>query len=164
MGMGMADPMSFVGGGDMPAPAAAPAAVDPFGGMPVAQDSGMMGGGPAEVTKLREWESKHEQELEAISRKEDADKAERRTKASGELSSWYEERASDISKKKNTNRADESTAKTAREAAEKTGANLWERVVDFIDTNARTADEARDTSRMRALLIQLKSNPIVAAA
>merc|ERR1719401_2375133 len=152
--------MGLIGGGDMPAPPVA--AADPFSGMPVAQDSGMKA--MPEVTKLREWEDKHEQELEDISRKEEADRKERRLKASEELSNWNDERASGISKKKSTNRADESTAAKAREAAEKPGANPWERVVDLIDTSARTADESRDTSRMRALLIQLKSNPIVAVA
>merc|ERR1719373_1352310 len=151
--MAPADPIGLIGGGDMPAPPVA--AADPFSGMPVAQDSGMKA--MPEVTKLREWEDKHEQELEDISRKEEADRKERRLKASEELSKWNDERASDISKKKNTNRADESTAAKAREAAEKPGANPWERVVDLIDTSARTADESRDTSRMRALLIQLKN-------
>merc|ERR1719145_546190 len=159
MGMGMAAPMDFVGG-DMPAPAA----VDHFSGMPVAQDPGLMSKPVPEVTKLREWEDQHEKELDDISRKEEADRKERRMKASDELTKWYDERTSDISKKKNTNRADEGMAQKAREAAEKPGANPWERVVDLIDTSARTADESHDTSRMRALLIQLKSNPVVAAA
>merc|ERR1719356_599961 len=129
MGMGMAAPMDFVGG-DVPAPAA----VDHFSGMPVAQDPGLMSKPVPEVTKLREWEDQHEKELDEISRKEEAD------------------------------REDEGMAQKAREAAEKPGANPWERVVDLIDTSARTADESHDTSRMRALLIQLKSNPVVAAA
>mmetsp|Transcript_23778 Transcript_23778/g.54008 ORF Transcript_23778/g.54008 Transcript_23778/m.54008 type:complete len:194 (-) Transcript_23778:111-692(-) len=158
-GMGMAAPMDMGMGGDMVSP---PAAVDHFSGMPVAQDT--MGKSVPEVTKLREWEDQHEKELDAISRKEETDRKERRLKASDELSKWYDERTSDISKKKNTNRADEGMAQKAREAAEKPGANPWERVVDLIDTSARTADESRDTSRMRALLIQLKSNPVVAAA
>mmetsp|Transcript_35772 Transcript_35772/g.100535 ORF Transcript_35772/g.100535 Transcript_35772/m.100535 type:complete len:195 (+) Transcript_35772:93-677(+) len=159
-GMGMAAPMDTGFGVDMGSPAAA--AVDHFSGMPVAQDT--MGKSVPEVTKLREWEDQHEKELDAISRKEETDRKERRLKASDELSKWYDERTSDISKKKNTNRADEGMAQKAREAAEKPGANPWERVVDLIDTSARTADESRDTSRMRALLIQLKSNPVVAAA
>merc|ERR1719424_1714819 len=142
----------------MPAPAAA---VDHFSGMPAAQDQGPLS--PV-VTKLREWEAQHEEALEDLSRKEEADRKERRTKASDELTKWYEERTTDTSKKKKTNRADESMAQKAREAAEKPGANPWERVVDLVDTSARTADESQDTSRMRALLIQLKSNPVVAAA
>merc|ERR1719401_1182939 len=161
MGMTMAAaPMDFVAGGDVPAPAP----IDHFQGMPVAQDPGLMSKPVPEVTKLREWEDQHEKELEDIARKEEADRKDRRMKASDELTKWYDERTSDISKKKNTNRADESTAQKAREDAEKTGANPWGRVVDLIDTSARTADESRDTSRMRALLIQLKSNPVVAAA
>merc|ERR1719282_805846 len=140
---------------------------DPFQGMPVQDASASMGGGGGmipEMTALREWEAKHEQELEEVSRKEDSDKAERRKSASEQLTQWYEERQTSNQKRLATNRADESTAETARAEAMQPGANPWERVVDLIDTNARTADESRDTSRMRSLLIQLKSSPVVTAA
>merc|ERR1719215_1748923 len=139
---------------------------DPFQGMPVQDASAGMGGGAMipEMTALREWEAKHEQELEEISRKEDADKGERRKAASEQLTQWYDERTAGNQKRLATNRADEATAESARAEAMKPGANPWERVVDLIDTNARTADESRDTSRMRSLLIQLKSSPVVTAA
>merc|ERR1740123_2868058 len=117
-----------------------------------------------EVTALREWESKHEQELEEMARKENADKAESRQAASEQLNQWYEERQANTAKRLQTNRADEATSETARAEAMQPGANPWERVVDLIDTNARSADESRDTSRMRSLLIQLKSSPVVTAA
>merc|ERR1712083_668941 len=96
--------------------------------------------------------------------KEQASKQASRKEASEELNKWYDERKDGIQKKATSNRQEEKTVEESRAAAEKPGANPWERVVDLIDTNARTADESRDTSRMRALLIQLKSNPVVAAA
>merc|ERR1712060_501002 len=123
-------------------------------------------GGPKEIPKmtpLREWESKHEQDLEEISSKEVASKTANRKDAEDEMQKWYEERKENIEKKKASNKKAEVDEKAAWEAAEKPGANAWERVADLIDTNARTADEARDTARMRSLLIQLKTNPVVRA-
>merc|ERR1712039_942612 len=132
---------------------------DPFAGMPT-------GGGKAvpETSPLREWEKTHARELEDIASQESATKNETRKTAEAELGKWHEERKDTIQKKASTNRKDEQAVIENREAASKPGANPWERVVDLIDTNARTADESRDTSRMRALLIQLKSNPVVVAA
>merc|ERR1719343_299457 len=116
-----------------------------------------------EVTKLREWEAKHEEELEETARKEEAAKRQTREKAAAELAKWSQDRQADISKRLEVNRAQEQELEAGRLAALKPEANPWERVVDLIDTNSRTADESRDTSRMRSLLIQLKSDPILAA-
>merc|ERR1719215_773374 len=83
---------------------------DPFQGMPVQDASAGMGGGGGmipELTALREWESKHEQELEETARKEDADKADRRKAAGEQLTQWYEERQSGAQKRLEKNRADE---------------------------------------------------------
>merc|ERR1712039_1110000 len=111
------------------------------------------------MSPLRAWENKHEQELEEMQNREAACKQATRKEAGDELSKWYAEREEDIEKKAASTRKAEHMEKESREAAEKPGANAWERVADLIDTNARTADEARDTARMRSLLIQLKSNP-----
>merc|ERR1719277_1453370 len=170
-----ADPMGFVGGdaappmgmdalsmgGGMPATGGAPApAADPFAGVPVSTG---MGKAIPEMTPLREWQNKHEEELEEINKKEQVSKSAFKKDAQAELDKWYQERNDTIEKKKTSNRKDEEVKAEATRAAEKPGANAWERVADLIDTNARTADEARDTSRMRALLIHLKTNPVVGA-
>merc|ERR1719270_670177 len=137
-----------------------PAGGDPFQGMPI-NSSGMASGGfIPEMTKLREWETKHEEDLEETARKEETAKKETRQKATDELAKWYQERQGELSKRLELNRAEEREMEAGRLAALKPEANPWERVVDLIDTNSRTADEARDTSRMRSLLIQLKSNPV----
>merc|ERR1711918_28210 len=92
------------------------------------------------------------------SQAEDAEKKSRREAAYAEITKWKEEREMNITKKRSSNRSEEeamgaSTAKTPQSS------NPWERVVDLIDTNARSSDDSRDTSRMRALLIHLKSSP-----
>merc|ERR1712087_376339 len=161
--MGGGDAAPALGGGYV-APAAAPAAPaheDMFAGLPNSS------GGAKEIPKmtpLREWESKHEQDLEEISSKEVASKTAARKDAEDDMKKWYEERKENIEKKKASNKKAEVDETAVWEAAEKPGANAWERVADLIDTNARTADEARDTSRMRALLIHLKTNPVIRAA
>merc|ERR1711972_683082 len=136
--------------------------VDPFQGMPVS-DTGMGASMRTipEMTALREWEDKHERELEEIDYKEKAEKKDKRQAASEELTKWYEDLNADTKKRHATNRTDESTAEVARAEAMKPGANPWKLVAELIDTNARTSEESRDTSRMRALLIQLKTSPVL---
>merc|ERR1740138_592041 len=157
--------MSFVGGGSPDAAVAmgSPAGyVDPFQGVPV-KDMGSAPMSIPEMNALREWEDKHERDLEEKSRKEETEKKDKRKNAESELQKFYQDSTSSFKKRQASNRKDETATEQARADAMKPGANPWERVVDLIDTNARTADESRDTSRMRALLIQLKSSPIAAA-
>merc|ERR1719203_2041342 len=134
---------------------------DPFQGMPMG--NGAAGGIP-EMTKLREWETKHEEELEETARREEGKKRETRQSAADELAKWYQDRQADVAKRLEVNRSQEQEIEAGRAAAMKAGANPWELVVDLIDTSSRAADESRDTSRMRSLLIQLKSNPALTVA
>merc|ERR1712151_1192104 len=152
MGMGMSPPQH----------------ADPFQGMPMSEAGGgvamppMGGSGDyiPEMNKLREWEDKHEKELEEMSRKEAASKDAIRKKAAEDLQKFYDERKENIKKKQATNKAEQATIEQSRDDASKTSGNPWVRVTDLIDTSARASDESRDTARMRALLIQLKTNPI----
>merc|ERR1719469_587454 len=132
---------------------------DPFSGMSSSNNAGADTGPSA----LKEWESKHAQELDEIAAKESADKRARREKANEELAKFNEDRAAQAMKRVEVNRASEKEMETSRTAALQPGANAWEMVASLIDTNARTADESSDTSRMRSLLIQLKTNPMVTA-
>merc|ERR1719456_757589 len=117
-----------------------------------------MGGGIPEVTALREWEDKHAKDLEEKEQKEAGEKKARREEAYAEIQKWKVERDANITKKRSTNRQEEEATGAAAESVPKSD-NPWERVVDLIDTNARASDDSRDISRMRALLIQLKSAP-----
>merc|ERR1719413_200470 len=129
--------MSFVGGGT---PEAAPAMgspagyVDPFQGVPVREDMGSAGMDIPEMNALREWEDNHERELEEISRKEEAEKKDRKKGASDEMVKFYEGRAADLKKRQASNIANEKASEQARADALKPGANPWERVVDLVDT------------------------------
>merc|ERR1712151_1284063 len=110
---------------------------------------------------LREREEKHEQSLEETARQESKDKEAKRQEAASQLQKFYAERQDTTSKKMATNRSQEEEWEKAQAAIKPAGDNPWERVAQLIDTNARALDESRDTSRMRALLIQLKTKPVV---
>merc|ERR1740123_3025255 len=136
------DAMNFVG--DSMGGAPSPGFADPFQGMPTT-DSGFAAGGIPEMTKLREWETKHEEDLEDIARKEETAKKEARQAAADELSKWNQDKKAELSKRLEVNRAHEQETEAGRLAAMKPGANPWQLVHDLIDTSSRTADESRDT-------------------
>lgn len=113
----------------------------------------------SQTNPLRQWEEEHARILEDVARKESDDKETRRMKAEQDLKKWYEENSTSRQRRQSSNRTEEHASEAARMEAMAPGTNPWEHVVDLIDTNAKTADVARDTSRMRSLLIQLKSDP-----
>eukprot|EP00434_Breviolum_minutum_P016122 symbB.v1.2.014209.t1/scaffold1027.1/size171366/11 len=156
-----ADPMSYMGESQAMEPPPA-AYSDPFQGVPVKDpvSSPII----PEMNALREWEENHEKELEEMARKEAQEKEQKRGNATSELSKWNEERLDSRKKRMATNRTDEDTSEKARVEAMKPGANPWERVCDLIDTNAKAAEDSRDTSRLRSLLIHLKSSPVMPIA
>merc|ERR1719210_1052434 len=91
------DPMSFTAAPTpavgTPSPTTSPTGyVDPFQGMPVG-DPGMSPGMRTipEMNALREWEDKHERELEEIDTKEKAEKKQKKEVAKDELAKWYED-------------------------------------------------------------------------
>lgn len=137
---------------------------DPFQGMPVG-DAGM--GCPRtipEMNALREWEDRHERELEETDAKEKAGMRERRQAAQEELQSWYADVGAAAQKRQASNRSDEAAALASRAEAMKPTANPWELVAGLIDTTAQAGGEGgRDTSRMRSLLLQLKASPAMTA-
>mmetsp|Transcript_47803 Transcript_47803/g.95030 ORF Transcript_47803/g.95030 Transcript_47803/m.95030 type:complete len:204 (+) Transcript_47803:68-679(+) len=152
-------PMADAFGGMPPQPAA-----DPFAGMPVA-DSGMNAKvGIPEMTPLREWEDKHERELEEAQSKEDTEKKERRRVAVEAIQNFYEERQAGIKTKQGTNRTSQQVSEQEKADADKPNANPWERVAELVDVGARTVeDNGRCTERMRKLLLELRSTPQMAA-
>jgi len=114
-----------------------------------------------EVSKLREWERDHEARLEDQMSKESHQKAERREHAAADLQKWHEERKSNIAKRHEQMKIDDKSLAKSLPDASRTSSNVWERIVGLIDTSSRStiSEDAKDTSRMRALLIQLKTSP-----
>merc|ERR1719464_2390655 len=116
-----------------------------------------------EMSALREWEDSHEQELEEKMQKESMEKRDRVATASNEIKAFYDEREQETQRRIAANRAEQENTEASRSASVK-GLNPWELVADLIDTRGVAADGSRDTSRMRALLIQLKTSPVVTCA
>eukprot|EP00932_Pfiesteria_piscicida_P001048 SRR837773.11022.p1 GENE.SRR837773.11022~~SRR837773.11022.p1 ORF type:complete len:196 (+),score=69.07 SRR837773.11022:63-590(+) len=158
---GVSDPnLLAAGGADAFAEMAPPA--DPFVGMPASGEA--WGGAPAaavDASALRKWEAEHQQQLEEASRKETIAKNERKAKAAEELKAYHESMKENNTKRFSTNRQAQASAEAAKNDSTK-GMNPWEVVASLIDTKGDAAKDnpLRDTSRMRALLIQLKSTPI----
>jgi len=141
--------------------------MDPFQGVPIPADANPTGTSVKaipEMTKLREWEDNHERQLEEFARSEEEKKRQQRQAASDEVRQWYEERSAATKKRLESNRADADVIAKAKDDGPKSSGNPWEQVADLIDLSARVSDDARDTSRMRSLLIQLKASPVTCAA
>jgi len=134
-------------------------AADPFAGMVAADPGTNTKVGIPEMTPLREWEDKHERELDEANCKEVSDKKERRRVADEAILNFYEERQVGIKAKQGTNRTAQEAVEQEKLDADKPNANPWERVSELIDISARTVeDNGRCTERMRKLLLELGSS------
>merc|ERR1719263_1168764 len=83
-----------------PAP---PAGDDPFRGMPATSEpmaAPSIGMKIPEMTALREWEDKHQKELEEAQHNEDLERKAKKQKAEEEIKAFYAERATNIEKTK----------------------------------------------------------------
>merc|ERR1711920_1195796 len=121
------------------------------------------------MSQLRQWEMQHDADLRAKEADEIAKKSAFKNCAAEALQAWYEQRRQDMAKQRQTNRAHESAFQIASEEAALASQgrnNAWECVAELVDISAQAPTSSgsadgttRDTSRMRALLIQLKSDP-----
>ncbi|XP_019346344.1 clathrin light chain A isoform X1 [Alligator mississippiensis] len=129
---------------------------------------------PESIRKWREEQKERLEQLDANSRKQEAEWKE---KAIKELEEWYARQDEQLQKTKANNRvADEAFYKqpfadvigyvAAEEAfvndAEDTSPGTeWERVARLCDFNPKSSKQAKDVSRMRSVLISLKQAPLV---
>ena len=119
-----------------------PAPVDEFDGAP-----------------LREFNMKFREEMEEKDRKSREAQSELRAAAKADLDSFYEQRVIKKDSKAKSNRESEAEfLKTIEEA--KNVDNTWERVVSLVDVSTNPEINEKDVSRLRQILIQLKSHPI----
>ncbi|XP_013931255.1 PREDICTED: clathrin light chain A isoform X2 [Thamnophis sirtalis] len=141
---------------------------------------------PESIRKWREEQRERLEELDANSRKQEAEWKE---KAIKELEEWYARQDEQLQKTKANNRvADEAFYKqpfadvigyvtninhpcySLEQAAEEVFVNdvddsspgtEWERVARLCDFNPKSSKQAKDVSRMRSVLISLKQAPLV---
>ncbi|XP_021146187.2 clathrin light chain A isoform X2 [Columba livia] len=129
---------------------------------------------PESIRKWREEQKERLEQLDANSRKQEAEWKE---KAIKELEEWYARQDEKLQKTKASNRvADEAFYKqpfadvigyvAAEEAFVSDAEDIfpgteWERVAQLCDFNPKSSKQAKDVSRMRSVLISLKQAPLV---
>ncbi|NXB30540.1 CLCA protein, partial [Eulacestoma nigropectus] len=111
---------------------------------------------PESIRKWREEQKERLEQLDANSRKQEAEWKE---KAIKELEEWYARQDEKLEKTKASNRAAEEAF--VNEAEEVFPGTEWERVAQLCDFNPKSSKQAKDVSRMRSVLISLKQAPLV---
>ncbi|XP_027526089.1 clathrin light chain A isoform X4 [Neopelma chrysocephalum] len=123
---------------------------------------------PESIRKWREEQKERLEQLDANSRKQEAEWKE---KAIKELEEWYARQDEKLEKTKasnstNINHPCYSLEQAAEEAFVNDAEDVcpgteWERVAQLCDFNPKSSKQAKDVSRMRSVLISLKQAPLV---
>jgi len=113
-----------------------------------------------EPEKIRKW---REEQAERVAKKdadEEKKKAEWRETARRELEDWYRHRDEQVEKARKLNRDAEDVFVNERD--EKKPGGEWERIGRLCDFNPKSSRGAgaKDISRMRSILLQLKQSPV----
>ncbi|NWT03864.1 CLCA protein, partial [Mionectes macconnelli] len=111
---------------------------------------------PESIRKWREEQKERLEQLDANSRKQEAEWKE---KAIKELEEWYARQDEKLEKTKASNRAAEEAF--VNDAEDVFPGTEWERVAQLCDFNPKSSKQAKDVSRMRSVLISLKQAPLV---
>ncbi|NXN89148.1 CLCA protein, partial [Bombycilla garrulus] len=111
---------------------------------------------PESIRKWREEQKERLEQLDANSRKQEAEWKEKAVK---ELEEWYARQDEKLEKTKASNRAAEEAF--VNDAEEIFPGTEWERVAQLCDFNPKSSKQAKDVSRMRSVLISLKQAPLV---
>ncbi|NWR71780.1 CLCA protein, partial [Centropus unirufus] len=111
---------------------------------------------PESIRKWREEQKARLEQLDANSRKQEAEWKE---KAIKELQEWYARQDEKLQKTKASNRAAEEAF--MNDAEDIFPGTEWERVAQLCDFNPKSCKQAKDVSRMRSVLISLKQAPLV---
>ncbi|XP_005159862.1 clathrin light chain A isoform X1 [Danio rerio] len=131
----------------------------------------------AEPESLRKWREEQRDRLEELDANSRKQEAEWKEKAKLELEEWHTRQNEQLEKTKVNNRVlDEDFYKqpfadligyvAAEEAMvseldENSPGTEWERVARLCDFNPKSSKQAKDVSRMRSVLISLKQAPLV---
>ncbi|XP_026060001.1 clathrin light chain A-like isoform X2 [Carassius auratus] len=131
----------------------------------------------AEPESLRKWREEQRERLEQLDANSRKQEAEWKEKAKLELEEWHTRQNEQLEKTKVNNRVlDEDFFKqpfadligyvAAEEAMvseldENSPGTEWERVARLCDFNPKSSKQAKDVSRMRSVLISLKQAPLV---
>jgi len=109
-----------------------------------------------EPEKIRKWRQDQKQRLEQKDVAEEKKMQDWRSQAKKELDDWYKSRRDQLEKASKSNRTSEREFIIERDAVEP-GAE-WERITKLCEFNPKNAKNAKDVSRLRSMLLQLKAN------
>lgn len=113
----------------------------------------------AEPESLRKWREEQRDRLEELDANSRKQEAEWKEKAKLELEEWHTRQNEQLEKTKVNNRAAEEAM--VSELDENSPGTEWERVARLCDFNPKSSKQAKDVSRMRSVLISLKQAPLV---
>jgi len=113
-----------------------------------------------EPDKIRKWREEQTERLAKKDADEEKKKAEWREAARRELEDWYRHRDEQVEKARKLNRESENVFVAERD--EKKPGGEWERIGRLCDFNPKSSRGAgaKDVSRMRSILLQLKQSPV----
>jgi hypothetical protein len=110
-----------------------------------------------EPAKIKNWREQQRQRLEKKDLYEEAEKKKLREQAKRELDDWYKKHNEQLDKTKKLNRDAEKELMTQRDNAQP--GKEWERVAGMCEFNPKSARAAKDLSRLRSILLQMKNQP-----
>ncbi|XP_033869336.3 clathrin light chain A-like isoform X3 [Acipenser ruthenus] len=113
----------------------------------------------SEPESLRKWREEQLERLALLDANSRKQEAEWKEKAKVDLEEWYCRQDEQLEKTKVNNRAAEEALVT--DIDEKNPGTEWERVARLCDFNPKSSKQAKDVSRMRSVLISLKTSPLV---
>uniref|UniRef100_A0A915AQI4 Clathrin light chain n=1 Tax=Parascaris univalens TaxID=6257 RepID=A0A915AQI4_PARUN len=108
-----------------------------------------------EPEKIRKWREEQKIILQKKDEAEERKKEEMRAAAKKELDEWYAQRAEQLRKTKAANRKLEQELLAERDSTE--GGAEWDRIAKLCEFNTKNSKNTADVSRLRSLLLQLKS-------
>ncbi|NXD74320.1 CLCA protein, partial [Eolophus roseicapillus] len=113
----------------------------------------------SEPESIRKWRDEQKERLEQLDANSRKQEAEWKEKAIKELEEWYARQEEKLQKTKASNRAAEEAF--VNDAEDIFPGTEWERVAQLCDFNPKSSKQAKDVSRMRSVLISLKQAPLV---
>jgi len=111
-----------------------------------------------EPEKIKRWREEQKVRLEKKDAEEDKERAKLREQAKKEIEDWYKNREKDMEKAKKNNRIAEQDFVKERDADQP--GQEWERITRLCEFNPKAAKNAKDVSRFRSILLQLKQTPV----
>jgi len=111
-----------------------------------------------EPEKIKKWREEQRTRLEKKDVQEEKEKQKWRDQAKREVEEWCKNRGEQLEKAKKQNKVTEQEFIRERDA-DRPGQE-WERIARLCEFNPKGSKNTKDVSRMRSLLLQMKTAPV----